>query len=81
MRFSIASPSFHGTMRVMAWDRIKRLLLESAGMLTVAALRKSDDATLLAFKGIGPAKLAAIRKYCDAFDGDPHAERLTDIAL
>lgn len=55
--------------------------LSEIGIRTVAGLRAADDNPLLAIKGIGPAKLAAIPQFCDTFDGDPHADRLTDIAL
>jgi hypothetical protein len=55
--------------------------LSESGIRTIAALRASGDSDLLAIKGIGPAKLAAIRQYSDAFKGDPYAERLADLAL
>jgi hypothetical protein len=47
----------------------------------VAALRLADDTTLMGVKGIGPTKLAAIRQFCAAFEGDPQAERLIELAL
>lgn len=54
--------------------------LSENGIRTVAELRAADDATLLSIKGIGPAKLAAIQKFCEDFDDDPQADRLVDIA-
>ena len=58
-----------------------RSALNGKGLRTVAELRSADDATLQAIKGIGRAKVAAIRQFCDAFDGNPQAERLVDVAL
>jgi len=67
--------------RINGLPHRSRIALSGSDIQTVAALRAADDATLLAFTGIGPAKLASIRQFCDAFDGDPHADRLADIAL
>jgi DNA-binding MarR family transcriptional regulator len=44
-------------------DRDRRWLLdlESAGVATLADLKRSTDAELLAFKGLGPKALAELR--------------------
>lgn len=57
-----------------------RATLEKLGLCTIAALRTASDQILLSVKGIGPAKLEAIRYYCAAYQGDPEAERLIDLA-
>ena len=66
--------------RINGLPRSSQAALSDQGIRTVAALRAADGSTLSAIKGIGPAKIAAIRQYCEAFGDDPHAERLTDIA-
>lgn len=85
--------ALQGSERVSGWffptvlSRISGLphssqaALSETGIRTVAGLRATDDKMLRAIKGIGPAKLAAIRQFCNTFDGDPHADRLADIAL
>lgn len=85
--------ALQGAERVSSWffptvlSRISGLphssqaALSENGIRTVAALQAADNATLLAIKGIGSSKLAAIRQFCDTFDGDPYADRLADIAL
>jgi hypothetical protein len=67
--------------RISGLPRLSQAALSESGIRTVAGLRATDDTTLLAINGIGPAKLTAIRQFCDAFYGDPHADRLADIAL
>lgn len=67
--------------RISGLPQSSQAALSESGIRTVAGLRAADDKALLAIKGIGPAKLAAIRQFCDTYDGDPHADRLADIAL
>lgn len=67
--------------RINGLPHSSQVALSESGIRTVAGLRAADDKTLMAIKGIGPAKLTAIRQFCDTFDGDPHADRLADIAL
>lgn len=85
--------ALQGAERVCGWffptvlsqigglPRSSQAALSESGIRTVAALRDSSDSDFVAIKGIGPAKLAAIRQYCDTFDGDPHAERLVRLAI
>lgn len=61
--------------RISGLPHSSQVALSESGIRTVAGLRTADDKTLLAIKGIGPAKLAAIRQFCHTFDGDPNAER------
>ena len=42
---------------------------------TVAAICAMSESSLLALDGIGPKSFAAIRAFCDAFQGDLTAER------
>ena len=67
--------------RISGLPHSSQAALSESGIRTVAALRAADNTSLLAIKGIGSAKLAAIRQYCDTFDGQPQADRLADIAL
>lgn len=54
----------------LAWP-IKRLLIFGPDALrTVKAIRRADDATLLARKGIGPATLAEIRRVVGPYRGE-----------
>jgi hypothetical protein len=58
-----------------------RVALKQLGLSTVAALRPAPDHVLLAVKGIGPAKLKAIRERCAEYCDDPAAERMIDLAV
>jgi hypothetical protein len=85
--------ALQGAERVCGWffptvlsqigglPRSSQEALSERGIQTVAALRTNGDSDLLAIKGIGPAKLAAIRQYCDTFEDDPRVARLVNIAL
>ena len=55
--------------------------LVKLGLSTAGALRAAPDHLLLTVKGIGPAKLEAIRERCAKYRGDPDAERLIDLAI
>lgn len=55
-----------------------REALAAMGICSVGAIRRSSDKTLSSLKGLGPAKIARIRAFCDAYKGDPDAERLME---
>lgn len=55
-----------------------REALTEMGIRSVGAIRRSSDKTLSSLKGLGPAKIARIRAFCDAYKGDPDAERLME---
>lgn len=50
------------------------------GLKTVAKLRLATDKELLKLPGVGNKTLLAIRMFCDAFDGNPCAERIDSAA-
>lgn len=54
-------------------------VLTEMGIRSVGAIRRSSDKTLSSLKGLGPAKIARIRAFCDAYKGDPDAERLMEV--
>lgn len=53
--------------------------LTEMGIRSVGAIRRTSDKTLSSLKGLGPAKIARIRAFCDAYKGDPDAERLMEV--
>lgn len=55
-----------------------REALTEMGIRSVGAIRSLSDKTLSSLKGLGPAKIARIRAFCDAYKGDPDAERLME---
>lgn len=55
--------------------------LRERQLFTVAGLRNVSDDTLRAVKGIGPAKLTAIREFCAGYTGAPDAERAVDLTV
>lgn len=59
---------------------VARKGLEQMDVRTVGGLRDMQDDRLLAIKGIGRAKLAAIRASCAEFSDDPRAERIVSLA-
>ena len=56
-----------------------REALIAMGIRTVGTIRLSSDKTLSGVKGLGPAKIAGIRAFCDAYKGDPDAEHLMEL--
>lgn len=58
-----------------------RQALAKLGISSIAKLRGAADSALLAIKGIGPGKLAAIRAFCASYEGDPDAERAVDLVF
>ncbi len=56
----------------------QRLWSIAMGIRTVGAIRLSSDKTLSGVKGLGTAKIAGIRAFCDAYKGDPDAEHLME---
>lgn len=56
-----------------------REALGAMGICTVADIRRSPDNVLSGVKGLGPAKIASIRAFCDAYTGDPESEHLMEL--
>lgn len=67
-------PPFLNTIPTLPATAISEL--RSKRLSTLAKLSAVSDETLLAIKGIGPAKLKALRAYCDTFKDGQNEKRL-----
>lgn len=67
-------PPFLNTIPTLPATAITEL--RSKRLSTLAKLSTVSDETLLAIKGIGPAKLKALRAYCDTFKNGQNEKRV-----
>lgn len=67
-------PPFVNTIPTISASAITEL--RGRQLTTPAKLSATNDQSLLAIKGIGPAKLKALRAYCDTFNDSQNEERL-----
>jgi hypothetical protein len=56
-------------------SRTSQAALKELGLFTIRALQAAPDDALLAVAGVGPAKLKAIREFCEGYGEDPEGER------
>ena len=56
-----------------------REALIAMGIRTVGGIRQLSDKALSGVKGFGPAKIAGIRAFCDAYKGDISSEHRTEL--